>query len=134
MKVIHDFFREAKEVLRLAHPRLGALIYGVIALMWGLWLANPWLESFDSSPSYAALAQVLPEWAWGLVMIALGVLTLYSISQQFGRLRRWLSLIHVIFWMFVSTLLAIGNLSSAGIPVYYVIAFLALFFYVIDVE
>ena len=41
-------------------PGIMELIFGAALLLWGLWIANPFMETFSSSPTYSTLVHLCP--------------------------------------------------------------------------
>lgn len=52
-----------------------AVMVGIWATLWGLWVLMPW-GTFDSSPSFQRLDAVGTEWGWGLFALACGLAVL----------------------------------------------------------
>ena len=91
---------------------------GVVSMIWGTWLLNPYWNSFASTPSYAALAVLAPEWLAGLAMLTVGVAQILALIFDVRSWRRATALIMVAFWMFLSVTLGYANIASTAGPVY----------------
>ncbi len=73
-------------------------VLGTLKIGWGLWLLLP-LHAFAASPHLYRLAQAaLPEWAWGALMLALGLCQWVSWWYQWQRLRCFTSIGAVLLW------------------------------------
>jgi hypothetical protein len=92
---------------------------GLIMLMWGLWLVLP-IHVFTADPLlYRVMAELAPEWIWGLVGVVVGAGTVWVLLTDGRDGRARMALLHFIIWLFVC--LFIGQSSgfrSTAVPIY----------------
>ena len=83
----------------------------------GLYLLLPF-DTFGSSPSFAIMAAIAPEWAWGSVILAcgLGLLAAMWIGSVHWRLRILILLAHL--WLIIAVAVAVANYRSSGVISY----------------
>lgn len=98
---------------------------GLFTLLWGLWLLNPLLDTFTSSPSFRAMLELGPEWVWGLVTATIGGLQLAALIADRPQARKHLAMLLVLLWMFVSGTFAYANVATTAAIAYPMIAFCA---------
>jgi hypothetical protein len=91
-------------------------------LGWGLWILNPWAESFVSSSIYRQMALLAPEWMWGIVVSAIGLFQMIAICTDNCRLRAAASVISMFTLVSMSLLVLYGNPASTAGVTYMVIA------------
>ena len=72
-------------------PRLYRLelVSALALVLFGLWMFNPWVDTFERYTNYAYLGAVAPEWAWGFGFMFFGLLDLFGLGRGSVRLRRW---------------------------------------------
>lgn len=91
---------------------------------WGLWLLAPW-DTFSGAPGWAAMAAVMPEWAWGLLLLALGSAHL-ALAQRHAPLvwRRVLNAIGAAVWFGIAIGFGLSSPTGTGFLTYTFIALL----------
>ena len=94
----------------------------VTAILWGLWVLNPWGDAFANNLSFALLIQFLPEWLYGVIALGLGVLKLFALGSHRPCLRKQTTLCLALFWFLLSILIAFSRPASTGVVVYFVFA------------
>lgn len=63
------------------------IILGIYTMAWGFWVANPFWTVFTQAALYSQLAMLAPEWFWGCLAIACGIVTTYgAIKRRYGPL------------------------------------------------
>jgi hypothetical protein len=94
------------------NPEPVELLISCTLTCFGLWLLAPWLDTFNSTPSFTAMAATgLPEWLWGLGIALLGV------SQLTGLLlwkqwRRQVAMLIGVFLLYLAALFALSNFPA----------------------
>lgn len=78
------------------------------ALVWGLWIFNPYVDVFSTVPGFATMA-IIPEWVWGLYAIVASSVQLYGRRKHDLRLERYGSRGLVVLWLFVAGCLIYQN-------------------------
>lgn len=100
-------------------------LVGAACLGWGVWLLNPLWDTFGGSPTFAAMAQAAPEWAWGVFMALLGGMALAGMLWDRMALRRAASFGLAMAWAFVAATFWQSNLPSTGSVTYPLLALAA---------
>lgn len=92
-----------------------------IALIWGVALINPYVDSFARNPTlFAPMRQIIhTEWIWGLTFFILG-----AICLRLGLSGRKVeaSIVLFVFFAFISLLFAVGDITSQAFAIYGLIA------------
>lgn len=91
------------------------------ASFYGLWLLLP-VNSFANSVSYEAMAELLPEWAWGVLFLTAGGVMLTGVLK---RRRVWQEqgvFALCVLWAIVFGSMAAVNWASTGIPTYFMLS------------
>lgn len=103
----------AKALLLPINPA-AVIVLGIYTVVWGLWVSNPFWNVFAQSPLYAKMATFMPEWAWGILAITMGAITVYgAIKRRYGPLVRGAAS-HGFFWSVVSVFYFAGDWASTG--------------------
>jgi hypothetical protein len=106
-----------------------ALIMSLYTFVWGLYVANPFWEVFDSAPVYSTLDKLAPEWFWGCFAIAVGF------SMTIGIIRHtYKTLTHAAFggflhWAIISLGYFAGDWQNTGGLTAFMVAFYCGFVY-----
>lgn len=90
----------------------------VNAILWGLWVANPFADLFATAPGFLTMAEV-PEWLWGCTVLSAGALQLLGRLHDRPLWRRIGARTLACCWMFAAGALAWQNwrwLSSVTYP------------------
>jgi hypothetical protein len=91
----------------------------VFKTAWGFWLLLPF-PVFRAISGYNAAGKE-NIWGWGL--FALGVFHLYAIFSNKLKLRRWVTFVAFLFWIFTVILILQQSKTSVLIPMFSIIAF-----------
>lgn len=97
--------------------RVSEAALGAFALVHGLWLMLP-ADTFGTAAGYAAMARVGPEWVWGAVLAALGMVQMIARGRWRAGARMWPALLAAVLWGTITLEVARGNPASMGIPTY----------------
>lgn len=84
----------------------------------GVWFLNPLLDSFSVSIQWRVMANVAPEWVWGLAFAVTGFTNLIAIRQMRSRLRNVTGIALSMVLVFLSVLTIMGNNCAASVPIY----------------
>jgi hypothetical protein len=87
-------------------------------LAWAIWLLLPF-QAFRSISGYASVAT---ENIWGVGLLILGAIHLYSVVKHKRRLRQVMTFIAFLFWLFTVVLIWFQSHTAALIPLFAVIA------------
>jgi uncharacterized membrane protein HdeD (DUF308 family) len=88
------------------------LIGGGTKVAMGVWLLLP-LQSFSSSPTFAALA-ILPEWVWGLFLLCVGIFHLAALHNGHRGWRKWAAVVGFLVWFSFGTVFVWTNPPAIG--------------------
>ncbi len=53
--------------------RKDVFILSLYTTLWGLWVANPYWDTFSKAGIYEKLKDLAPEWVWGLAVLVIGI-------------------------------------------------------------
>ena len=115
----------------LCDDRKVSYLLALTALAWGLVLLNP-TDTFSTSPAFSMMAQIAPEYVWGLLFSGFGVLQLIIIGRDhkhFKPISGYVQLLGVFIWSMIALFFYIGNPRGTGFVPYITITFLSLFCY-----
>ncbi len=108
---------------------IGDILLGIMGLLWGLWVLNPFMTTFELA-SYLAFNQVLPEWLWGLAVATLGLVTIIAaVCKTEYVFRATTLLMNVFIWFFIATQFFLSEPSNTGVVVYFVTSLGAIWLY-----
>lgn len=79
------------------------LFGATVAAFWAALLLNVNSEMFTQR-QFSAMAAIAPEWGWGVAVGLLAIMQLYALFADRRDLRRWVSLVGLMFWLFVSVM------------------------------
>lgn len=81
----------------------------VVAVLWGIWLANPHVNVFATSPGFASMQFVAPQWVWGVLVGGVGVVQILARFAEHNTIRKWTALSQAALWTAVGLALAWQN-------------------------
>lgn len=131
--VVHDTAAIGQNTNKLADgstlPFVGSqatldALFANTATGWGLQLLMPW-NTFGTGIGYRALAQLMPEWAWGALLVWVGLTKIGSYLVDHYRVRMAATLGATMIWTFLSVAFGVGNPYGTGVVVYPVLAFVS---------
>lgn len=96
---------------RLSKPinTAAIVIMGVYTILWGIWVGNPFWSTFDEGKQFDWLAKVMPEWGWGGVATAVGIVMVYGVLRNSFHSLSTGSMIGSIYWGLIATGYYIGD-------------------------
>jgi len=98
-------------------------------VLWGLWILNPWVNTFAITNAYRLMADIAPEWVWGLAIFLIGIFQIIVIFTPNLRLRVLSSITCLFIFVVLAFLILAGNAGSVTIPTYLVFALCEWFAY-----
>lgn len=104
------------------------IVLGTYTAIWGLWVSNPWSNTFDYPP-YHALETVAPRYVWTFFAMACAISIVYGALR--GRYKSvitgaWIGFMH---WFVVGFILLIGDWTDpAGITTLLIASYCAVIF------
>lgn len=130
MALLHALWRQetrplAEEEASFLVRLLGrAVLYpewhnAVIAILWGLWVLNPWADAFANAPAFTITIRVAPEWMYGTVALGLGMSKAFALGSHRPFLRKQVALLLALFWFSISILVALSFPASVAVVVYF---------------
>lgn len=88
------------------------------AILWGLWLVNPYWDTFATTSLYVPMQHIAPEIVWGSIAIIAGGLVLVMLLQG-HQLRLMLAMGILSFvWTFIAATFITANIASTATPMY----------------
>lgn len=85
---------------------------GLLKVSIGAWLLLPW-DTFESSPTFAVFS-ILPEWLWGLSLMALGASHLEALRSGNTDHRRHAATIGYLVWFSFAMVFVWTNPPAIG--------------------
>lgn len=107
----------------------GTIILGVFTTLWGLWIASPFWQVFNSAPLFSKVQEFAPEWAWGGWSTACGLILVLSLRNNNRKLISFSLGFHVWHWFVISGLLWWGDWRNTGGLTYMFIGIYSLWAY-----
>ncbi|HWT40999.1 MAG TPA: hypothetical protein VN081_07100 [Dongiaceae bacterium] len=105
------------------------IILGIYTVVWGIWVSNPLWEVFSHAPLYMKMAAFMPEWAWGVLAIIMGGITIYgAVRRYYAALVRGAAS-SGFFWLIVAIFYFVGDAANTGGITALVFAVYAFFIY-----
>jgi FtsH-binding integral membrane protein len=90
------------------------ILLGIYTVVWGAWVANPFWTVFDHAALYTSMANFMPEYVWGIVAVAMGLITVYgAVKRHYAALVRGAAS-SGFFWFVVAVFYFIGDVASTG--------------------
>jgi len=93
-----------------------------IAVVWGLWLLNPLWTTYTVSPSYAALALLVPEEVLGTGMVIVAISQIIALIFDARAWRRVTALAMAGAWTFAGISFLWSNVPDSSGPTYVLLA------------
>lgn len=104
---------------------------GLLAFNWGFWLLLP-ADTFGSSHTFSAMAQMAPEWVWGTGFLLVGVLQMHFGTQYirgggaYWNTRYRISVAATAVWTFTMMMFARANFWTTATVIYFSIALVSM--------
>ncbi len=105
-----------KLVERLSKPinTSAVSIMAFYTVIWGVFVTNPWVETFGTNPEYMTLLVIAPEWTWGLLAFVVGLIGLYGLIKPSYKTVTQGAFVACVFWLAVSFLCLVGGWTSVA--------------------
>jgi hypothetical protein len=87
---------------------------GLYTLVWGLWVANPIWSVFEQADLYVVMAQVAPEWAWGLLAVVCGSSIIWGALRMSYKSLVGGAQLSFCHWLLVAIFYFIGDFHNTG--------------------
>ena len=106
------------------------LYSGVTVLLWGLWVANPYYNTYATSILFQDLANLpVPEDTQGIIVAIIGLLQLIGLFFGNIRIRKITSFSIVLVWLFLSIMFVRANPASTATVIYPMLTIAAIWAY-----
>lgn len=102
---------------------------GLLSLCFGLWLVNPFADTFNTVSTYRYITTLIPEPLLGVVMSLLGLIRIKALLYDNASLRRFIGLLGNVVWLFLSIGAFMGNPAATAVPVFGVVSLVSLWIY-----
>lgn len=91
------------------------LVLGAYTTTWGFWLLSPFWEVFSPKAGlYDDMSEFMPEWAWGLHAVIVGLCTIYGIVYRWPRGLWWGRIASTYHWGLIGVFYALGDWHNTG--------------------
>lgn len=78
-------------------------------------LLNPYADTFAASPrSFAGMASIADEWAWGAALLCIGLIQLWAVSGMHQRTRSRICLLSAMVFALLSVAQWLANPAGLG--------------------
>lgn len=96
---------------------------GLCLFLWGAWVASPHWDTFNSTPTYDAMAQLpISEDGQGIIIMSVGLIVLFGTFYGQRKLRKYATFWATIIWIFISAMFIVANFFSTATVVYPMLA------------
>ena len=108
---------------------VGELLLGLLGVIWGLWILNPFIDPFELE-FYNSFLCLAPGWVWGLGVFLIGLFTIIAaVCKHKYYFRATALLINIFLWSFIASRFLVAVYASTGFPVYFIVALTAVWLY-----
>lgn len=88
---------------------------GIYTILWGLWVLNPFIDTFSAADVYSQLLAFIPfEWAWALIAIFFGIITLMGLAKHKPRPVFLGAAASAVYWFIIAIFYMMGDLASTN--------------------
>jgi len=94
-----------------------------LVFLWGLWLINPYIDTFSSGRGFTAMQHIAPEEVWAVLFIFKGIRIWYAFHVGNIKLQRDVLFGAFILWGFATVTIVISNPYGTGSVVYPLITY-----------
>lgn len=124
------FFENAKYDRRADDFSVAERMMATFGMIWGVWLLNPFVNTFATSRSYTAMAGIAGEFWWGIAGLTLGAFQRATWAYDLRQRRRRSSFLMGMYWLFIAVSFAFSNPEGTGFPIYSLFALYCFYAYV----
>lgn len=105
-------------------------ISALAVFFWGIWILNPFLDTFTLGPMYKYFTSTASEELWGGIVALIGLTQLTFIFTSRMKIRVVMSFINMLVLITLGVFYAVGNIASAFVPVFLVLALCSWFAFI----
>lgn len=84
----------------------------------GLWLLNPYYNTFATSSTYDTLKTQVTEPGFGLLLSLIGLIGMYGVGAGITQLRAFVGYSSLLIYLYLATMFAISNIQGLAIPLW----------------
>ena len=103
----------AKELLRPIHKR-DVLLLSTYTSLWGIWVFNPYWDTFGRSKIYNSLNYIFPEWVWGLTIALIGLSSMAIVIHGCNKTLGLISKAGFILWGIITMFYISADITSTA--------------------
>lgn len=103
----------ATSLLKPINPSI-VIVLGIYTIVWGLWILNPLFTVFTQAPLYSAMQAIAPEYVWGSIAVAAGLLVTRGATKPSYDNLRLGSFTGFLHWFVIGILYFMGDAASTG--------------------
>jgi hypothetical protein len=85
------------------------ILLGGFSVLWGVWVGNPFWNVFSEADIFHVIANYGGEYAWGLVAVVMGLVTIYGVIHPSYRSLTRGAYVMFFQWLSVGLLFIAGN-------------------------
>lgn len=115
--------QRARGVAFYFHTDTLELALACFAIAWGGWVLLPF-DAFASSATFALMAKLAPEWAWGITLLALGAAHFAIVLVGAIKARRAAVFVGAFAWTVIALIFILSNPLSTATVTYSLLAIL----------
>lgn len=105
--------RFAEALLRPVN-KAAIVLLGVYTVLWGLWVANPFWDAFQSAQLFNHLGMIAPEAFWGVLAIFCGLVTIRGAWKRSYRALVMGAGVVGWHWLMIATFYFMGDWTNTG--------------------
>lgn len=112
------FLKKAWESLAIALSRpinkVAAATLSAYTFLWGVWLASPFWNVFDSAHVFSWLDSVMPETVWGVLAMSVGAIMSYGLARSSENSLTIGAFVGFLHWLIIGFGYFLGDWRSTG--------------------
>ena len=107
-----------KEILNNHDIEPIELLLGLLSVMFGIWILNPYTNTFNTVSSFRVISNIFNESVFGSIMFAVGLIQLYCIFRDHYKIEKNIAILSAVIWSFITVSFIYSNVAAVGIPIY----------------
>lgn len=110
------------KIIKETNPQIIELFNGILEVLWGLWLINPYWNTFAQSHSWSTLKNIANEYTWGCIILIIGLSHILALfGDKYYIIRRVALLSSIVFWTNILMMFSLSNVATTAIPAYFML-------------
>lgn len=97
-------------------------IVGLSAVMWGIWVGNPFWDAFLVAP-HPHFLEIAPEWFWGTMVGVVGGAQVAAVTIDTYKIRKLVAFVSLCTWIFILCTFGAQRILGPATSLYFVITF-----------